>query len=471
MIRKPAAYSEIVQYWRSVRSTLSQRGLLRQKHEDGSPVVPCAQAVVLPDRAIFVLDMNRLAGISREQWLNRDLWLQIRAALKGRRTYIADSAGLAIVIAREPGTHELRKLPKVIPLTQDEVPAKAYAVTLGYDKAGPVTLDLAETHRAVLVGGASGGGKTNGMQVLLAQLVMKHSPAEVRLAIVDTKEIDFAGWRGLPHLFAPVAHDLDEAEILIGGIEQERRRRKAEMVKAGVQDWRALPDPDPLLVLAVDEAADFQGTSAMDNLVEVARKGRAFGISVILGTQYPTSRVIDPQVKANLPTAIAFKCRTQTESRVILDRGGAEKLDRIGLALSYLGSQWRRVQVLRFDPSVIKAQMGGKAAPAEILSETEAALVRYAIDELDGAFTVNRLYDALGDDISRRQIVKLSKDWEARGWLTPPQRDDSGHPIGRQVTPALATLANAPLPWEQASGNAVTGRTGQDRAEYRVGER
>lgn len=441
-IYKPAAYSEVVHYWRGVRGTLSQRGLLRQKREDGTPVIPQAQALVLPDRAVFILDMNRLAGISREKWLDRDLWLQIRAALQGRRTYVADSAGLAIVIAREPGTHELRRLPRKILLEREHLPdGGPYTVTLGYDKTGPVILDVAGAHRAILIGGTSGGGKTNAMAAILAQLAMKHTPAEVRLAIVDTKEVDFAPWRGLPHLFAPVAHDLEGAGGLITAVEQERRRRKAIMVKAGVQDWRDLGEPFSLLVLAVDEAADFPGTPAMDALVEVARKGRAFGVSVILGTQYPTSAVIDPQIKANLPTAIAFRCKSKTESRVLLDRNGAEELDRPGLALTYIDGRWRRLQALKFEPDVIATLAGGAVAPAQPLTEIEAALVRYALEELEGAFTVNRLYGALGNDISRRQIVNLGRDWEARGWLTPPQRDDNGHPLGRQVTAELAALA------------------------------
>ena len=385
----------------------------------------------------------------REKWLDQDLWLQIRAALQGRRTYVADSAGLAIVIAREPGTHELRRLPRTIPLSAEHLPDDGpYTVTLGYDKAGPVTLDLAGAHRAILIGGASGGGKTNGMQAILAQLAMQNDPSKVRLAIVDTKEVDFAPWRGLPHLFAPVAHDIEGAGGLIAAVEQERRRRKAVMVQAGVKDWRDLGEPFPLLVLAVDEAADFPGTAAMEALVEVARKGRAFGVSVILGTQYPTSEVIDPQIKANLPTAIAFRCKSKTESRVLLDRNGAEELDRPGLALTYIDGRWHRVQVLRFDDGVIELLINGGVVVAHPLTEIEAALVRYALKELDGAFTVNRLYEALGDHISKRQINKLSREWEARGWLTHPQRDDDGHPIGRQVTSELAELAAA-LPSER----------------------
>lgn len=466
--RRPAAYSEVVTYWRGIKGTLRGRGLLRQKRDDGTPVVPCTHALVLPDRVCFILDMNRLAGISREKWLDRDLWLQIRATLRGRRTYVADSAGLALVVAREPGTHELQRLPKVVPFERGLIPDGDYKVTLGIDRRGPVALDLAETHRSMLIGGASGGGKTNGMQALLAQLMLKHTPDEVQIAVVDTKEMDFSPWDGLPHLFEPVARDLEGAGELVEAIEQERRRRKAVMVKAGVSDWRDLTDPFPLLMLVIDEAADFADTDAMGTINAIARKGRATGVSIILGTQYPTSRVIDPQTKANLTTAIAFQCRTQTESRVILDRGGAETLDRPGLALTFAGRQWRRVQVLKFDQAVIEELSDVQESEAvSVLSDVEAALVRYAVEELGDSFTVGRLYEALGDRISKRQINKRAKDWERRGWLTEPKRDDNGHPIGRQVTAELRELAGiAPVRESPTvapdTDDTVTGMIGRD---------
>jgi hypothetical protein len=97
-----AQYSEVVTYWRGIVGTLAQRGLLRQKR-DGAKVIPQAVAIVEPERVTFVLDMQRLGGVSREQWLDADLWAQTRAALQGRRVFCVDSAGLALVVARNPG--------------------------------------------------------------------------------------------------------------------------------------------------------------------------------------------------------------------------------------------------------------------------------------------------------------------------------------------------------------------------------
>jgi hypothetical protein len=454
---KAATDVEARTYWAGIKASLKQRGLLRQHRRtpegDRETIVPQAWYLPLEDRIAFVLDMQRLGGVPREQWLNPELWAQIRATLQGRPCFVADGAGLAVVVAREPVEHVAR-LPRVIPLTAEEVPDGDYTVTLGHDRRGRVVLDLAGDHRALLIGGTTGSGKTNGLQVILSQLAHKHTPEELQLAIIDPKQVDFSGaWGGLPHLFGDVAHTLEHAAELIERVEAERARRAALMARAGVSDWRDLADPPALLVLAVDEAADFAGTETMETLTQVARKGRAFGVSIVVGTQYPVSRVVDGQLKANLTASIAFRCRTGTESRVIIDRNGAEELDRPGLALAYIGGCWRRVQVLHAGDVGELVEIEAQAGP--VLGEIEAALVRHALEELGGAFTIGKLYEALGDRISRRQINNLAQAWERRGWLTESLRDDNGHPLGRHVTEELAALAGIPTPPQDAPGGNV----------------
>ena len=447
---------EVVTYWRAITGTLSQRGLLRERARQGGEVLPQADAYLVADRCVYVLDLQRLGGIPREKWLDAELWAQWRAALQGRRCFVSDGGGLAITVSRQPGEKH-KRLPKVIALTPDHIPEPAYHVTLGYGKRGAVILDLAREHRAVLIGGTSGSGKTNLMQSIVLQLAAKHTPAEAGIAIVDCKEVDFnETFARLPHLFAPIAHDLSEATRLIESVEAERLRRQSVMAAAGVADWRKC-DGLGLLLLTVDEAADFAKTPAMTTLVDVARKGRAMGVSLVLGTQSPSSKVIHPQVRANLPTAIAFQTRTDIESRVILGKSGAEKLNRPGLALAFLDGRWEQIQTLRVDQAAgfIENRVAVKR-PA--LNDVEADLVRYAIEELDGRFIINRLAPAFQGDISRRQIVKLGQKWEARGWLTAPAHATDA----RRLTPDLRTLA---LGGE--SGNTVTGGTGGNR-EARV---
>jgi hypothetical protein len=437
--------TEVVRYWEQILTTLRQRGLLKQEQ------YPVADALLLPDRAIFILDMQRLGGIPREEWLDRQLWAQWRAALQGRRVIVSDRGGLAIQVARDPGPPERRRLPAVIPLTPDRIPPEPYRVCLGLARRGPVALDIAGTHRAILIGGTSGSGKTNLIQSILLQLAAKHSPDEVRFAVVDPKEVDFGPeFDALPHLFAPIAHEMDDCARLIEQVEAERVRRQALMSAAGVADWRDLEEPLPLLLLAVDEAADFAGTPVMETLKNVARKGRAFGISVILGTQHPEAKVIDAQVRANLPTAIAFQTRTPVESRVILGCGGAEGLDRPGLALTFVKDErgvgrWEKVQTLRADVRFLRDLVQRSVVPRSALSEVEADLVLYALERMDGAFVINRLDEAFRGRISRRQIVSLAQRWEKRGWLTSPAHATDA----RRVTPELEALAR--------TAKAVTG--------------
>ncbi|RLC85659.1 MAG: hypothetical protein DRI79_11060, partial [Chloroflexi bacterium] len=117
---------EVITYWRAIIGTLHQRGLLRERPRQGGLVLPEADAYLFTDRAIFVLDMQRLAGIPREEWLKRELWAQWRAALQGRRVFVTDSAGLAITVARRPGAQR-KRLPKMIRLTPEHLPDAPYA--------------------------------------------------------------------------------------------------------------------------------------------------------------------------------------------------------------------------------------------------------------------------------------------------------------------------------------------------------
>jgi len=298
------------------------------------------------------------------------------------------------------------------------------------------------------------------MQIIILQLAAKHDPSEVRFAIVDTKEVDFgAAFEALPHLFAPIAHDLQEAAGLIERVEAERLRRQATMAQAGVADWRRC-DGLGLLLLVVDEAADFARTPAMATLVDVARKGRAMGVSLVLATQSPSSKVIDPQVRANLPTGIAFQTRTDIESRVILGKSGAEKLNRPGLALAFIGGRWETIQTLRVEPNAAADFIEERvAARRPALNEVEVALVSYAVQGLGGRFIVNRLYDHHKGLISKRALTTLAQKWEARGWLTTPRSRSEA----RRVTPELLALVSPAQ--NTKSGDTVTRVTRGDTAQ------
>jgi hypothetical protein len=438
---------EVVIYWRQIVGTLGQRGLVKQRPRQGGAILPVADAFLLPDRCIFALDMQRLAGIPREEWLKRELWRQWRAALQGRRVFVSDGGGLAITVAREPGQRGRKRLPATISLDLNEVTDAPYEVILGHTRRGKVTLDLAERNRAILTGGWSGGGKTNLSQSIVLQLAAKHTPDEFRVAIVDPKQVDFGPltpYARLPHLAGPIAYGVEEAARSIEGVYNEFLRRQALMAAAGVADWRQLAGADrlPLLLLAIDEAADLAGTPATGTVVKLAREARAMGISLIFGTQHPTTRVIDSQVKANLTTAVAFQARTAVESQAILGCKGAEDLNRPGLALTFVDGQWQTVQTLRAEPETAETLVDQLAIPRlPALGDVEADLVQYAVESLDGAFTIGQLYEQFAGRISKRQLTGLAQQWEARGWLTSPADAVSS----RYVTDELLALLPCPV--------------------------
>jgi S-DNA-T family DNA segregation ATPase FtsK/SpoIIIE len=300
----------------------------------------------------------------------------------------------------------------------------------------------------MLIGGYTGSGKTNLMRSIVVQLGAKHLADEVQVALVDTKEVDFAGpFDHMPQLFQPIARNQDEAEELIEQVEAERVRRQAAMARGRVSDWRKLPDLPPLLLLMIDEAADFTATPSMDTLVQIARKGRAFGVSLVVSTQYPTKRVIDAQVRANLTTAVAFPTTTATESRVIINRTGAEQLRQKGRCLTFLDGRWREVQTFFVAEGTADAILGLAELDSElVLPPLHVDLVRHAVEHLDGAFIINRLYEAFQGEISKRKLTKLAQHWERRGWLTEPTRDRSGHKQGRLVSGELLLLCTTPYP-------------------------
>jgi len=443
MGRKPAAYSEVVTYWRGVKSTLRERGLLRQWRQtpggERKLVLPQAQALVAPEWVAFVLDMHRLGGVSRERWLDPDLWAQLRAALQGRRCFVADSAGLALVVARRPGEPERRRLPARVILTPEMVPDGDYTATLGASRAGPVVLDLAEGERAILVGGTTGSGKTRSIISLVLQLAHKHGPDRLALALVDLKRLDFTALDALPHLVEPVATTEAGAVDLVAWCVQEMERRQVVMQSRQVTRWDRLPEGDrfPLLLVVVDEAADFANSDAMGDLVKLARKGRASGVSLILATQRPDAQVLNRQVKANVTARVAFRVTDVYESRIILDRSGAETIKQVGLCLTNAGGKWRKAQAAYVPDEATGEWLTVAPDAGPVLADVERALVAYALDELDGEFKVDALYQAHKGEISRRQLLKLARAWEQRGWLSEPESVTDP----RRVTPELVELA------------------------------
>ncbi len=206
-------------------------------------------------------------------------------------------------------------------------------IALGKDSAGkPVAADLAAMPH-LLIAGTTGSGKSVCVNALLCALLMNNTPDEVRLILIDPKRVELTGYNGIPHLMAPVVVD---AEKSIGALrwatgEMDVRYKKffAEKVRNIEEYNRSHPERMPFIIVVIDELADLMMLAREEterNVVRLAQLARATGIHLVIATQRPSVDVLTGTIKANLPARIAFSVTSNTDSRVILDQPGAEKL-------------------------------------------------------------------------------------------------------------------------------------------------
>ena len=239
-------------------------------------------------------------------------------------------------------------------------------VPLGRDISGKtVVVNLAEMPH-VLISGATGAGKSSCINSLISSLVMRATPDEVRLILVDPKRVELGQYNDLPHLMTPVVVDPRKAAGALAWAVREMERRYDILAEAGVRDITSYkeslsrgdvvvpktdadvaaeiveritglepetppsePEDFPYIVIVVDELNDLMMVAARDveeSVVRIAQMARAVGIHLVLATQRPSVDVITGVIKANVPSRMAFAVSSLADSRVILDQGGAERL-------------------------------------------------------------------------------------------------------------------------------------------------
>jgi S-DNA-T family DNA segregation ATPase FtsK/SpoIIIE len=220
-----------------------------------------------------------------------------------------------------------------------EAPQKWSPLTvwLGKDIAGKaIGTDLAKQPH-VLVAGTTGSGKSGCVNAMLSSILLRATPNEVRLVLVDPKRVELNHYEHLPHLLTPVVTSPRLAANVLGNLIKEMEERYAVMSAAKT---RSLPElnrvrarqgerPLPYVLCVIDELADLMMISPAeveDSIIRLAQKSRAVGIHLVLATQRPSADVITGMIKANVPARIAFAVASQTDSRVILDQNGAESL-------------------------------------------------------------------------------------------------------------------------------------------------
>lgn len=220
---------------------------------------------------------------------------------------------------------------------------------LGKDVAGrPLIADLAALPH-LLIAGRTGTGKSVCLNSIITSIIMTRSPADVRMLMIDPKMVEMSQYREIPHLMHPVVTDMKKAEAILNWAVEKMEERYRWLARAGVRhikDYNKLsyetklkrikpkageetPKTMPFIVIVVDEMADLMMTAPKDvesHIIRLAQKSRAVGIHLILATQKPIVTVITSLIKSNLPARIAFQVSSKTDSRVVLDENGADRL-------------------------------------------------------------------------------------------------------------------------------------------------
>ena len=213
--------------------------------------------------------------------------------------------------------------------------------------------DLADMPH-LLVAGATGQGKSVGLNVMLMSLLHKKTPDELKLVLIDPKKVELSVYSKLAgsYLAHPVITEVEEAQNVLTAlcnIMDERYDLVSSAGKRNIKEYNSLSivEPMPYIVVVIDEYGDLvmQAGREMERAIcRLAQKARAVGIHLIISTQRPSATVVTGNIKANFPVRIAFRTTTGTDSRVVLDQTGAEKLTGRGDMIYFAGAETTRVQ-------------------------------------------------------------------------------------------------------------------------------
>jgi S-DNA-T family DNA segregation ATPase FtsK/SpoIIIE len=265
-------------------------------------------------------------------------------------------------------------------------------VWLGKDVAGrAIGADLAKMPH-LLVAGTTGAGKSGCVNAMLSSILLRATPHQVRMVLVDPKQVELNHYDSIPHLLTPVITSPRKAATALQNLVREMEQRYSYMSVArtrtlgdlNVARERRGEPPLPYVLCVIDELADLMMVAPADvedSIIRIAQKARAVGIHMVLATQSPRVDVITGMIKANVPSRIAFAVSSQTDSRVILDQNGAETLLGMGdMLFSPVGSsRLQRIQGAFVDESEIEAltetwrRQGEPEFHEELLEEVEEA--------------------------------------------------------------------------------------------------
>jgi S-DNA-T family DNA segregation ATPase FtsK/SpoIIIE len=344
------------------------------------------------------------------------------------------------------------------------------AFALGRDVAGhPRAADLAKMPH-LLIAGATGSGKSVMVNALITSLLMRATPDDVRLILVDPKRVELADYNGMPHLLVPVITEADRAIAALkwAVAQMELRYRKFAGATArniaSYNETRVDPaDRLPYIVIIVDELADLmmrKGQTVEDPIVRLAQKARATGIHLVLATQRPSVNVVTGLIKANFPSRIAFAMASQIDSRTILDAPGAEDLIGRGDMLFQpsdlprpirlqgvfvadreiraVTAHWRAEAEPHYDLGIIEDDEDSTGSVDDLADDDADRLLR------DAAGVVQE-YDRASASLLQRRLkigyaraARIIDQLEARGYIGPFDGSNARQVLRREASAGVA---------------------------------
>src|SRR4051794_1446233 len=293
----------------------------------------------------YELELGSGVKVARVTSLNRDIAYAMAATDVRILAPIPGRTAIGVEVPNH--TRQLVSLGDIMASPEAKTATHPLDVAIGKDIAGrSVFLNLATTPH-LLIAGTTGAGKSSGLNCILTSILMRTTPDQVRLILIDPKQVEMGQYNRLPHLLTQPVTNPKKAANALGWAVKEMERRYDLLFEVGFRDITGYnaaydrgelrPDPGserqferlPYIVIIVDELNDLMMVAARDveeSITRIAQKARAVGVHLIVATQRPSVNVITGVIKANIPARAAYAVNSLTDSRVILDQPGAEKL-------------------------------------------------------------------------------------------------------------------------------------------------
>lgn len=308
----------------TIEHTLDSFGIKARVRE-----VNCGPAVTQ-----YAIEISTGTKLTRVTSLSNDLALAL-AAPHGQIRIEAPIPGRSLVGIEVPNSSlQIVTLREMLGSEAMKKSKSKLSVPMGLNVAGePVMADIAKMPH-VLIAGATGSGKSVAVNAFIASLLFRSSPEEIKFIMVDPKRVELTGYNGIPHLLTPVITDPKKVVSALKWATAEMDKRYKVFAEVGVRNIDSYNEMAgfqamPYILIIIDELADimlFAPNEVEETITRIAQMARAVGIHLVLATQRPSVDVITGLIKANIPSRIAFNVSSGTDSRVILDSTGAEKL-------------------------------------------------------------------------------------------------------------------------------------------------